>query len=446
MLSKQSNKRAVESFIISNATQTALKTATTLSGTTAPYAVDLAEGEIGIYSASYAGSVDKYTSTNAPTLSTTPAIALYQGTIGSADPSVNPYSNPLWNRPYEETPAMDGRGRIVTTFNSYKAASFDVNFLGGPTGGQIAATDSTEYAMRIAFRGRFMDEMYNSEGANQLSVSMVTPDFTTLATAQPVDYIYQNTVWTINRNSSVVTIDKVSRRGHYPIVALAIDSTGATGAAISALTPGFIPLVNTTIGVRGATFTQAQIDALTAGVVAAGYTTAATLLTVDLTTAGTTTGGVADSMMTLTLAYDDVIPQVKITSAIGLVTGYDYLTVYNQNVNRASEGHGVARTLNLQYLASQGQRKYFADHEMDPKIEFPSPIDLSLTYDTIVINHEDANQIDTSSVSVSPQKSIVLIPNAVSGTVAGGLNAFTSTFNTALNVWLSAGGNNSIAQ
>jgi len=439
MLTSHSNKAAVETFIVAKAGETFLADgATTLVSTTSPYPIQLNDGQIGMFSASHDGTLANNIAASAtPTIATAPVLKFVQGTANSADPTAFSNAN-LPIRTREESAPIDARSSVYATYQAYEAPTFCTNFLGGPSG-QITALDSTEYALRMAFRGRTMDEYYNPEGALQLGVSRTTPNFTTLATAEPVDYIYQHLIWDLNRNSSAVTIDKTHLRGRYPFVALAIDTTGLTGGTIiSTLTPGFIPLVNTTAGVRGAQFTQAQLDSINAGVTAAGYVPGtATLLIVDLTTAGTVTGGVADSIMTLTLdrtpAFSDKIPQVKIQSTLGLTSGFDYLTVTNTVATRAGEGQGISRTLDLQYKATHGQRKYYAYHEMDPVLEYPTDFVTGATYDTFVIRHEEAKHIDTLNVIASPQKTIICVPTADTVAIA----AITA----GLDSWLVSGGN-----
>jgi len=437
MISTQNNPRKVENFVVMATGETLLADgATTLTSATAPNPVQLNDGRLGLFSVSDQGTVPYYTATDAtPTIAEAPVISFFQGTNGSADPTGNPNAFPLWNRVYEKTGDIDGRNSVVARYQAYRAPSFSSWFLGGPNG-QITALNNTEYSLRATIRGRYMDEIYSQQGAKQLTISRVTPNFTTLATAEPVDWIYQYLGWDLNRNSEAITIDRTHLRGNYPIVAFAIDTTGLSGGTvINTLVPGFVPIVNTSSGVRGIVMTQEQIDALNTSVTNAGYAPGtATLLTIDLATAGTAGGGIADALIVMALdrrlAYKDRIPQVKNSIDIGLTSGFDFVTVDSAEQSVADEGDGISRTLEIQYRATHGQRKYSLSHDLDPIIEFPSPFVAGQNYDTFVIEHETPQLIGNGTLVGTPRKEIICVPTADAGVV--------TAITTALNSWLAS--------
>ncbi|MDV7395561.1 hypothetical protein RZS08_29505, partial [Arthrospira platensis SPKY1] len=108
------------------------------------------------------------------------------------------------------------------------------------------------------------------------------------------------------------------------------------------------------------------------------------VLTIDLATAGLTTGGVADMVMLVALdadlAFEDKIPFVKTNMVVTLNQGFEFPRVSLVQGSFPFEGSGTARQWNLKWRATEMQRLYSLDHTMSPIIEFPSPIDLNQRY------------------------------------------------------------------
>lgn len=447
MYARQSNKRPVEHFIVTTAASAFFNTANagetlvnwngSFNAGLAHDIVTLADKQIGVFGGNpLKGSIAYNTAVAlTATAATVPSLYIAQGTEFSSNPG-NPLLStyPLWNRPYERTADIVNGQNIVATKKVYKAPTHSVWIIGKAAGNvaQITVADNTEYSFTIAYRGRRMEELYSAEEGAHFQPSVLTPNFTALGTAQPRDYVIQNFVWQINRNSTVINMNRTRFRGNDPIVALAFDSTSAAGTDANALVAGaFLPLVNTNVGVRGITLTAELIASIQAALAAASLPANSGILTVDTTTAGTVTGGVADFFAVVgldsALAYEDRIPQTKTRLAIGLTSGFDFNIVYHNEGSFAYEGDGVGRVLNLEYKATQGQRKYMLDHTMDPVIEFPSPVDVTAKYNQYTITHGETNQIDTSNISESPLRAKVLIP-------FGG-TAITD-FEALLNSWL----------
>lgn len=451
MYSRQGNKRPVETFLVAAASSDLYNDAGGGAGDniTDPItgAVVLADGQLGVFSGSDFGSVANNVAIDtSPTYAEAPVIYIAQGTEWSANPGQRPGNRyPLWNVPYWRSADINGNNWILATYKQYQAPAPSVWVIGLEDGNaqEIVAYDNTEYQMRIAYRGRRVDEMYNPQGTISFNPHFVTPNYTALGTAEPRDHLIQNLTWNVNRNSKTLNINRTRFRGNEPVVALAIDSTGAAGTAIGGLTPlaagDFLPVVNTNLGVRGITVTQEQVSALQNAAIAAGsfLNVAAitwSVLTVDLSTAGTVTGGVADLMMLMSLeadlAYEDRIAPVQTRLQVGLTTGFDFNTVYHNEEVRASEGSGEGRVWDLLYKATHGQRKYNLDHTLDPVVEFASPIDVDANYDSFIFEHVDINQIDTSNLSESPHKTIVLIPT--------GETTLITEFTDIMNAWLTS--------
>lgn len=447
-MSRKGNIRSVENFIVAKTATDWYNTAGSGNNITDPSdgSIVLADGQIGLFASGDRGTVASNVATDAtPTITESPVVYLAQGTEYSSNPGQSPGARyPLWNRPYERSQDIDSQWSVLARKESYTLPTHSVWTIGQPdtTAGEINVLDNTEYQIRIAFRGRRMDEFYNAAGTNVFNPHFVTPNYTALGTAEPRDHLIQNLTWNINRNSRIINVNRTRYNGNEPLVALAIDSTGSAGTAIGGGTPiaagDFLPIVSTQFGVRGITLTEAQAESLKAAAVEASGVAIASVtwsvVTIDLSTAGTVTGGVADLFMLLALdaelAYEDRIPQVKSTLDIGLTVGFDFATVYHEENSHASEGSGEGRVWDLHYRATEGQRKYMLDHTQDPIIEFPSPIVEDEKYDSFIFEHYRVRDIDTYNTINSPLKTIVLIPTADT--------TLSTAFENSLNAWLTS--------
>lgn len=418
-----SNKRPIESFIVASS-DTAMPTSGTLMNTTTG-AVNLANGQLGLISASVHGSVAMNSFVDAtPTLTEAPVLAFVQGTSNSANPAVAA-TYPLWTRAYEQSTPIDGRANVVITKQVYREPSNSVWVVGAPIAGAGAVNvlENTEYEIAIGFRGHRIQGMHSNEQSAYLRASVTTPDFSDLSmdTGEGVDWILTKLAWEINRNSSAFS---VSNRfpGKSPVVALLIDTTGTTGTAIGGVDPivagDVISVVTTAGGLKNITLTDALANSIKAAALAAQGGVIAdldwTIITVDLASAGTATGGLADSMLLIgldeTTSFVDWIPQVKTRLEVSLPNGFDYTSVRNREYSFADEGQGTSRQLDLLYRATQGQRKYNLRHTEWPVIEFPSPIVSGTKYNVYNISHTKWNQIDTHNMVDSPFREIVCIP------------------------------------
>jgi hypothetical protein len=449
MFTRNSNQHANQSYLVAKRSVAVYNTANNHINTSGG-AVLLADGQLGFFDASGFGAtgankLNKSLAAAGITVAAAPIVKIYQGNENSAAPWNQTMNGPLWNRPYEESMPIHADGYILATKQDYQAPKHNVWVIGKPTAastGKIASVKNTEYQFRVGFRGQLAEEFYNTEEALFLNTSYTTPDYTALSTAVPVDELVQNLVYNVNRNSQAFAQNK-TRSGSFPIVALAVDSTASAGTAISAITAGtFLPLVNTTTGVKGIYPTAEQVASIVAATTAAGFDVADTVLTVDLTTAGTVTGGVADAIFLVALdtnaAFKDYTLSRKNRLTLGLSRGFDYNAVAQTEGVKTFEGQGLGRVLDRQYRNTQGQRKYNLIHVTDPIIEFASPIDPTDTYTTYIIDHSFNRQSDIHHISANPCKEIVLIPTLTKGVVNGSTNSQETAFELFVNNWLTS--------
>jgi hypothetical protein len=429
----QNNKRANETFLVAGTNDTTVPNLGTALVNSSTGAINLNDGQIGFFAAYPfdGGSVLNFNTTlnhttTYSTIANAPWIQIYQGTADSANPGASTARYPLFPRPFEASQVIKGSNNLVVTKQAPVDPTLSTWVIGAAmANAEITALDNTEYGISIAYRGRMMDELYSPEATNHMNHLYTTPNYTTLATAEPTDHLLQNLAWNINRNSMAVAVNRTKYRGSEPVVALLVQSLNSPsdGVAIGGVDPiaagDTIPVVNTTnFGTRSIVLTAQQATSIKNAMIAAtGEAIAdvdANILEIDLATAGTVTGGVADTIILLALdrnqAYEDRVPQLKVRLDVALPLGFDTTTHIDEYVN-ASEGQGQGRVLDLWYKATHGQRKYSLDHTMDPVISFTSPIDTADAYYQYTIMHEDVNQVDTGNVVVSPLKEVLLVPD-----------------------------------
>lgn len=442
------NKRATESFLVSLAAQNTIKD----SGTSATLVnsatgnVNLNNGQLGIVSMSSFGSVAPWGFTDAtPSLAEAPVIAIVQGTSASASVSSATATYPLWVRPFEISNPINGRNKsVVVTKQPFRLASHNVWVVGAPTGGadEINVLDETLYELVIGYRGRRVEEFYSQENAANLPITFTTPDFTTLATAEPIDWIVSKAVYEINRNSFLFNIG-ARYQGNDPVVAFAVGTTAGSGTLISGLTAGSTVNVFVYDGItRTLTLTAEMVASIQAAATASGHTY---IYNTDMANAGTSTGGTAEGIMIMGLdsktAYVDYVPQLKTRLIVSIPSGFDYTTVYNSEEVKTDEGQGYSRQLDLLYKATQGQRKYAQRHVLDPVVNFASPILDGEQYTVYNILHGNSEQVDTFNMVYSPYREIICIPRYSSGTTP---NAALTELETALDSWLVSTGNTAV--
>jgi hypothetical protein len=445
-MANRDTKRKVESFVLGkrgvallNTVAPFLTTNTHING--AAGNIVLADGQVGFFSDS-GTIVNKSVITQGGTPDTSltvPQLVVYQGTDHSANPGDSTYMAPLWYRPYERTSAVDSRYPVNVTLQPYKKPAFSTWVIKN-----IAAISSSSFGLKIAMRGRHIQEFAGNQEALDLMTDYITPVYTSaqLLTTNPVSDIINNTVYQILQNSQALTISMRSRGGMFPIIGLAIDSTAtSTGTVLSAIVHGTpVPVIVSVAGqTRSVTFTQDMIDSLLVATTAAGIPNTAKIKPVDLS--NTAAYPLADAMIIMGLdrqqAFLDYEPLVKTKLEVGLNYGFAYGTTYNKQLSFAQEAQGSGAQYFLKYRVTQGQRKYNHLTIEVPIVDFPNIFDKTETYDTIVIDHSVSNVIDASGAHInSPLKEFIVFPTAVKG-VEGVSTAYTDTF-TYINRWLAS--------
>jgi hypothetical protein len=260
-----------------------------------------------VFSATDRSTVAPNVATDAtPTRAEALDIYLALGTADSAAPSQTANRYPLSSRPFERSGIIYGDKPVIATKQVYQAPTNSVWLVGNTSTGIIAPANNTTYGLTIAYSGRAMNEDVGTTALRFFTPNYTTPNYTALATVNPLDHLIQNLVYNININSQAV--GGLRGVGAEPVYAIAIDRAGLVGTAIGSLAAGYLPLITTSTGTKGVTLTAAQVTNLVAALPAG-----CSLMTVDLSTAGAATGAdtIALVAMDRKLAYDDRVPQVK---------------------------------------------------------------------------------------------------------------------------------------
>lgn len=449
MLSRQNNKRPVETFLVVKAGVALYNTAghgnniTDLTGGTVPKGTTvLAEGSVGVFDADGYGSNAINTAiTSGNTIAHSPSIYIAAGLPKDSvtnQGAIQPY--PLWQRPYERSGNINGSNWMVATYKAYQAPQYSAWLVGNPIGvaGQINVIDETEYVLQVAEFGYANDIFYSSTATNVIEGSFVTPNYTALGTVNPVDHIVQNIAYQFDRNSRHLGIyNNNVFHGNSNIVAFAISPDKAAGADISGLTAGDVVTVVDNVNVGGTIVMTDEIIATLQDTLASNtdWPSDSSIIAVDLSTAGTNVAGSsAEGIIFVSLdravAYVDRIPFLKSTIRAGLNKGFDYVSVYSAKGSDVNEGQGTYRLVSDQYNKTHNQRLYNLNQTEFPIINFPTPFVSTAKYNQFIFTHVDANQIDTTNISESPLKTIVCVPNTES--------TFVTNFTTLMNAWLAS--------
>jgi hypothetical protein len=375
--------------------------------------VNLADGQLGVFAASAAGAVPMNQAIGATdTFATVPAIYIAQGTANAQKPGLGRY--PLIdNRPYETSGIIYGHNPIIM---SGRAAAWDTSSLwavgvtAGTPVGSINTEDLTEYTMGVSFSGYAQDTENPAHARMHTTYHYKTPEYSLLGLVDDLDHFVQNFAFEINRNSRLFRGFHSNWGANDPLVAFAIGqvANGATDITAAAFDNGGNIPVFIRNGVQATFPARAEEIATLRSVMPAGYG----IINIDLSTAGAAANAELFWVLAIDrdLAYDDRVPQVKITLDLGLRDGF-VENVSQVEAVTPSEGEGKSRMLQLYYENTHGQRKYYQFQRQEwPFIEVPSDIVPDEYYNMIVIEHRSQAQIDNGNVSISPKKTVILIP------------------------------------
>lgn len=376
-------------------------------------------------------------------------IRIVQGTPKSSD--ISTVANlPYGDREVIKSMKIKAKNGIMFTAKVAKASSNDAWVIGADGAGTISAVSDSDYKLHLQFLSKRNDRDFSIQGNENFTVSYSTPDYTTLGTAEPLDHLVKNLVYSANLNSYALRYNMpFVKRGNKNFVAFAINFAGGAGTALSSITAGtpFPTIVSNgqTINfIPDADFVQTITNIIANGT-SYGVVGATTIELVDLTTAGT----VDEAQGILLIALDhklavarDEIAQVKVRLNVGLEYGFNGVNTTKVNLSKPYEGEGKARVWQLEYdkrarlnIFTQQNRMY-GEYFLQP----PTYIDQTKNYTAYIIEHKDEYQVAYSHDSEYFHRLIILVPCTEStpgvfvtdATIKGNLNTYLGQWLTSV--------------
>lgn len=230
---KRTNEKYREVFLVATGNQAMLKTGN-ISGSGS--ATNIASGQLGVIAATneqaHLNAGDLLTSTNSPsgganTAQHVPAIYICQGTPSSADTS----QNVGWF--YEDPNFVKSSIIRANTVRSFTGQVYALPVLSSTlfSGWSASNVESIkDYTVHTEFRSRRNDRDFGQNVEN-IPITIQTPDLTTLAPDDKLDYLITELVYRMNQQSKL-WYDATSR-GTRNFVTLAINSAGGNGTVIA---------------------------------------------------------------------------------------------------------------------------------------------------------------------------------------------------------------------
>lgn len=423
------NKRAVEKVLVVKGNETLPTDGTSLNGTGG--IVNLNDGQIGLVDATPGSGTFNTFFNNASsfTFEQIPIAKVVQGTDMSATPSQARV--PFTRRPYEDS--LDIIGKQVTSYTGKAYAS-------PKRSASVLAISSTpqelaKYSIYLGFRGRRVTEFDSGiQAVVKKKVEVDTVQYSTLGLTSDQDDLTQRLAYAINQNSAAFTQQFGNVGGNWKVMAFAIDSTGTATSGGATLTQASVAGQSINVVVTGAgtqsITTDAELAATFADVVT--NTALAGTATFELINPSTFGAGSADYLLIVAMnestAYIDRDPTTKIRIDAGAGDRFeDEARNFVVGCN-PFEGQGTYRQWKIYFDNTNGQRSYSQNRDLYPVLVYPTSLVENETYGALVIEHYSSNQVQFTGTSISPNKTIVLVPNSGSGKAAV-LDAF--------NDWLS---------
>lgn len=405
------SKRSVEKVLVA-ANNVSLPTdGVSINGTGG--IVNLSDGQIGLLDVTPGSTTFNQFFNNAgnQTFETIPVMKVVQGTNTSANPSTALV--PFTRRPYESSVEIMGNQVISYTGKAYAAPYNSATVFGVGTPQSLS-----KYSVYMGFRGRRVTEFdAGIHAVVKKKVEVTTPDFSVLSPSSDADYLITQIVDAVDRNSAQFNAFYGNFGGNWRVIAFGIDVSGGSGTAISAITAGTsVPTIVSDSGVTlSVSFTQDMVDTLAQVVANTSLTTSSTIELVDLSVAG---AGTCDNVLLIAMnevpAYVDRDPYLKIRIDVGLGDTFQDLNITPTVGSDPFEGQGTYRQWKIYFENTNGQRGYSQNRDLYPILVYPTSLSDTATYAAIILEHYIQNQVQFTGTSVSPHKTIILVPSGSS--------------------------------
>lgn len=387
------------------------------------FAMNIADGQLAVVAATPDNSTKSVNDfiEGTDTVSTVPVIQIVQGTPYSSDIRNVAQINAIDHKEVVRSMPIDGRNKIAFSAKVAQHPTNDAWVIGG-TAGAITPLDVTSYALNLQFKSTRNDRDFSVHGNENLTVNFTTPDYTTLATTNPLDHLIKNIVYNADLNSAGLDFNNpASKRGNRNFVAFAIDESGAVGTALEDIEVGVA--FDVAVDASGGTvqyIPDASFVATIEDVIAnSDLIGSSTVVVADLSTAGDVVDR-ADAMLIVALDHvlsyaNDDIKQVKVKLGVGLETiGVDLATDPGKvNASAPFEGEGQGRKWRIEYEKRYGLNIWTAQNRPDGRYLYitpPSYIDETLDYTAYIIEHHAEYTVRGSHDGNNFFRTIILVP------------------------------------
>lgn len=408
------NKRAVEKVLVVKGNETLPTDGTSLNGTGG--IVNLNDGQIGLVDATpgSGGFNTFFNNASSFTFEQIPIAKVVQGTDMSATPSQARV--PFTRRPYEAS--LDIIGKQVTSYTgkAYASPKRSASVLAISASPQ----ELTKYSIYLGFRGRRVTEFDSGiQAVVKKKVEVDTAQYSTLGLTSDQDDLTQRLAYTINQNSAQFTQQFGNVGGNWKVMAFAVDLSGGAGVAINSVAGTSVPVVVTGAGTQSITLDTELVATFVDVVTNTALTNSSTIELIDPSTYG---AGTSDYLLIVAMnestAYIDRDPTTKIRIDAGAGDRFE-----DENVNfvvgcNPFEGQGTYRQWKIYFDNTNGQRSYSQNRDLYPVLVYPTSLVEGETYGALVIEHYSSTQVQFTGTSISPNKTIVLVPNSGSGKAA----------------------------
>lgn len=408
-------KRAVEKVLVVKGNETLPTDGTALTGTGG--VVNLNDGQIGLLDVTPGSGTFNTFFNNASsfTFEQIPVMKVIQGTNKSSDPGSAQV--PFTKRPYEASLDITGKQVISYTGKAYASPKRSASVLAIPA----SPLELSLYSVYLGFRGRRVAEFdAGIQAVVKKKVEVTTGEYSTLSLSSDQDDLTTRLAYQINMNSAQFSPYFGNFGGNWKVLAFAVDVSGGSGTAISAITAGTsVPTIVTSSGTKSVNFDTELVATLADVVANTALTTSSTIEVIDPSLYG---AGTADYLMIIAMnestAFVDRDPTTKIRIDAGAGDQFE-----DSNINfsvgcNPFEGQGTYRQWKIYWDNTNGQRSYSQNRDLYPVIVYPTSLVEDETYGAIIIEHYNSTQVQLTGTSISPNKTIVLVPNSGSGKAA----------------------------
>ena len=289
--------------------------------------------------------------------------------------------------------------------------------------------DNTEYGINIYLNSVRNDRDW-SDNDEVITEVFQSPDFTTLGTVNPSDWLIKNTLYKVNFRSRMASLSNSAvSRGNRDVLGVAINTAGGAGTVIGTITCGdTVPVMtdggSTTNVIADEKFISALakvvFDHNASASITDKITGTSTIELIDTSTAGTVVAGAGNASANAIVifglddqlaAYDDNIKQVAKTVQADLTLGYrsgtySSVQVYPLEALNSGRQWSIENSDRAQLQVHTRQNKPFGEFFS----EGAKYVDETKMYTSTIVDYYDWE--DTLTMTQPTEKQLIILLEA----------------------------------